>query len=294
MGGVWGVVFALCAAVLWGSIGVAFRLGVGVGASAGWLVLGRPLVAGLVSLACLVAGFGRVSRWSVVVGLVLAPFIVVYLGAVSLVGAALASILLYTAPMWVAVLGRVVLGEGLGCRGVLALVLGFVGVVLAVGGVGSSVFPLEGVLLGLLSGLLYACYIVLARVALLRGASSLEVGLHSQPIAALGVAAISPPPRPPTPVDVVWALYMGVATMLVPYMLNARALALLEAYRVSIISLVEPVSATLLAHLLLHETLTREQLIGASLVLLAAAITSTPSTRKNRRRAHRGASEGPG
>jgi len=227
----------------------------------------------------------------VVVGLVLAPFIVVYLGAVSLVGAALASILLYTAPMWVAVLGRVVLGEGLGCRGVLALVLGFVGVVLAVG---SSVFPLEGVLLGLLSGLLYACYIVLARVALLRGASSLEVGLHSQPIAALGVAAISPPPRPPTPVDVVWALYMGVATMLVPYMLNARALALLEAYRVSIISLVEPVSATLLAHLLLHETLTREQLIGATLVLLAAAITSTPSTRKNRRRAHRGASEGPG
>jgi len=273
----WGVVYALCAAVLWGSIGVAFRLGVGMGASASWLVLGRPLIAGLVSLACLLAGFGRVSRWSVVVGFVLAPFIVVYLNAVYMVGVALASVLLYTAPMWVGLLGHFVLGERLGCRGLLSLVLGFAGVCLVVGGFDSAFSPpFEGVVLALLSGLFYACYIVLARVAVSRGASSLEVGLHSQPIAALGVAFLSPPSGPPTPIDVLWALYMGVATVVVPYVLNAKALAVLEAYRVSVISLAEPVSATLLAHILLHETLSREQLIGAILVLIAASIASLP------------------
>lgn len=93
---------------------------------------------------------------------------------------------------------------------------------------------------------------------------------------------MSPPPGPPTPVDTLWALYMGIATVLVPYVLNAKALAVLEAYRVSIISLVEPVSATILAHLLLNETLSREQLAGATLVLLAAAIASLPEKTRHK------------
>ena len=274
-----GVVFALCAAILWGSIGVAFKLGVSMGASANWLILGRPLIAGLVSLACLLAGFGKFSRWSIVVGIVLAPFIVIYLNAVSMVGATLASVLLYTAPMWVGLLGQIILGEKLSYQGFLAIVVGFIGVILVVGGFNSTA-SLEGIILGLVSGLLYACYIVLARAAMSRGSSSLEVGLHSQPIAALGVAIISPPPEPPTPIDAIWALYMGIATVLIPYVLNAKALAFLEAYKVSIISLIEPVSAALLAHLLLHETLTREQLIGAILILVAAAITSISSYKK--------------
>lgn len=74
-----------------------------------------------------------------------------------------------------------------------------------------------------------------------------------------------------------WALYMGVATVAIPYILNARALAVLEAYRVSIISLVEPVSAAILAHTLLGETLSGEQVLGAALVLLSAAIASKPA-----------------
>lgn len=276
-----GIIFALCAAVLWGSIGIAFKLGVNMGASANWLILGRPLIAGLVSLSCLLAGFGRVSHWSIIVGLVLSPFIVAYLNAISMIGATLASVLLYTAPIWVGILGHIVLGEKLSYQGFLAIILGFVGVILVVGGFNFTAFlPIEGIILGLISGLLYACYIILARAAMSRGSSSLEIGLHSQPIAALGVAILSPPLEPPTFIDAIWALYMGVATVLIPYMLNAKALALLEAYRVSIISLMEPVSAALLAHLLLHETLTKEQLVGATLILLAAVITSLPSTRE--------------
>ncbi|ABM80158.1 DMT family transporter [Hyperthermus butylicus] len=267
-----GLAYAVTAAILWGSIGVAYRLALSHGASREWLILGRPLIGGLGSLAATVLGYGRPGRWSLLVGAgTLAPLVVVYLFAVELLGAALASILLYTAPIWVALLGLLLLGEKPGTRGALAVALGFTGSFL-IAFEGWARASLVAVLVGLAAGLLYAAYMLAARYALRHGAGELEVGLHSQPFTAMAVAAVTKPGELPATVDLPWMLYLGVATMLVPYVLHARALRLLEAYRVSVVSLIEPLAATVLAALLLGEKLTALQLVGATLILAASLL----------------------
>ena len=267
-----GIGYAVAAAVLWGTLGVAYRVGESLGASGAWMAAARPLVPAAASLALLALKRGRFTWWSVAVGGVLGVFIPVYLWAVEWAGAALASILLYTAPIWVAAASPLV-GDPLGVRGLTAVALGFAGTALITWeGVGGG--SVVGLAWGLASGVLYALYILLVRFASRRGAGVLELGLHSQPVAALGALAILAPDRPPRLVDVPWMLYTGVATMLVPYLLNVKALSLTEAHRVAVVSLVEPLTATLLAALVLGERLTILQLVGAVLVLSAAGLAA--------------------
>ena len=261
---------ALAAAMLWGSIGVVYRIGLLHGAHPEWLILGRPAAASVFSLAALLAGWGRPGRWSAAVGLLgLAPLYVTYFLAVGLVGAALASVLLYTAPVWVSLLSPIA-GDRFRGRSLLYAAAGLAGVALLVEPWGSRYSP-AGVALGLASGASYAGYILLARLGQRRGAGPEEVSIHAFPFAALGVALVLRPEGAPGPVDAPYVLYLAVAGTIVPYLLSARALARLEAARVAVVSLVEPVTAVALAWLLLGERLSPPQLLGASIVVAAAA-----------------------
>lgn len=263
---------ALAAAILWGSLGVAYRLGLANGADPSWMIAGRPLAASILSLASLAAG-ERPSRWSAAVGLLgLAPLYVSYFLAVQEVGAAVASLLLYTAPVWVALLSPLAgdplepgrLGQaGLGLLGAALLLEPWRGR-----------YTLHGALLGLASGASYAAYILLARLAQRRGASPWEVSIHAFPFAAAGVLALIRPRHAPTAVDLVFAGYLAVLGTIVPYLLNARALARLEAPRVAVVSLVEPLTAVLLSAILLGEMLDPVQALGAVLVASSALLAA--------------------
>ncbi len=267
--------YAVAAALLWSTIGVAYRYAILHGASPSWLILGRPLLGGLASLAAWLYGVGRPTRWSLLVGVAgLAPLIVSYLKAVEMVGAGLAAILLYTAPIWVTVLSPLVLAEKPTKLSTLASLGGFLGVVLVAYPAASSPSSLLGVLVGLASGASYAAYMLLARLAQLRGATSLETGLHSQLFAALAVAVMVHPSTPPSNRDIPWILYLGIATMLVPYILHVQALRRARAYQVAVVSLAEPVSANILAHLVLGEAMKPVQLLGAAAILASAATTT--------------------
>lgn len=261
---------AVAAAALWGSIGVVYRLGVMHGASPPWLILGRPLAASVFSLAAFLAGWGRPSKWSLAVGLLgLAPLYLSYFLAVAEVGAALASILLYTAPIWVTLLSPLV-GDRVSGRAVAYAATGLAGVVLLVEPWGSP-YSAKGIVLGLVSGVSYAAYMLLARLGQRRGASPVEVSLYAFPFAALGVAAVMQPDSGPGMVDLLYVAYLAVMGTIVPYLLSARALASLEASRVAVVSLVEPLTAVILAWLILGETLSPVQVLGAGLVVAAAA-----------------------
>ena len=268
------MVEAVAAAVLWGSIGVVYRMGVASGADGAWLVLGRPLLAGLPGLVAAVLGLSRPSRWSAAVGLLgLAPLYASYFLAVERLGAALASVLLYTAPVWVVLVSGPVLGEPPGARGLAAAVAGFAGVVL-IAGPGAGPADALGLVLGLVSGASYACYIILARYAQARGARVAEVAVHSLPFAALGVAAVARPTGLPGPLELAYAGYLAFVGTLLPYILSSRALRRLEAHRVAVVSLVEPLTAILLAVLLLGEELSAAQALGAALVLASSLLAA--------------------
>ncbi len=263
---------AVVAAVLWGSIGVVYRLGVGAGCSGAWLVAGRPLAASLLSLYLAIRG-SRPSVWSVAVGMLgLAPLYAAYFLAVERLGAGLASILLYTAPVWVTLLSPVI-GERVTPAGWLAAVAGFLGVSMLAWPSGGGL-DVVGLLLGLASGASYAAYILLARLGQKRGAGVKEVSVHAFPFAAAAVLAAERPRGAPSPLDVAYMTYLAVAGTIVPYVLNARALSRLDAHRVAVISLVEPLTATLLAYAVLGEKLTLLQTMGAVLVLVSSLLAA--------------------
>jgi len=271
-----GILLAVAAAGLWGTLGVAYRVGVAYGASLEWLIAGRPLLAGAASLALALLRGARPSRWSLAIALLgLAPLYTVYPLAVSEIGAALASVLLYTAPSWVALAAPLVLRERVGPARLAAAAAGVAGVALVSwpGGGGAEV-TLTGVALGLASGASYAAYMILARLAQLRGAGREEVSLYPIALSAPLVLAAVRPSTPPSPVDAVFAAYLAVACTVAPYVLHTKALQLVEASRVAIVSLVEPVTAVALAAVILGEELAVHQLAGAAIILASAYVAS--------------------
>jgi len=276
------VLEAVAAAILWGTIGVVYKLVVDMGGDGDWLIAGRPLLASTASLALIVTRGRKPSKWSVATGAFgLAPLYLSYFIAVGTIGAALASLLLYTAPLWVVLLSKPLLKESPGLGGVAATIAGFTGVAMLVEPAGTA--AVAGVAAGLLAGISYAAYILLARLAQLKGASTEEVAIHSLPFTAIVVLAAIRPYAMLTMPDAIGISYLSIAGTLIPYILNARALKKLEAYRVSIISLVEPLTATILAMLVLGEKLTAIQLAGASLILAASITTMLEKTRRTTR-----------
>lgn len=259
------------AAVLWGTLGVTYKLGVAVGADLEVLVAGRPLVAGIIAVAWAWLFYREApGLWSVAIAVFgLAPLYTVYPIAVVEAGAAIAGILLYTAPAWVAVGARIVLGEPLSTRRAAIVVLGVVGAALVSGSPGENV-TLRGALLGLASGASYAAYMLLARLAGIRGATTAQVALYPVAISAPLVALAVKPSRAPDPMEAVFILYLAIACTLLPYILHTRALRRAEAGRVAVVSLLEPLTAVALARLFLGEVLTPIQLLGAALILISA------------------------
>ena len=278
-----GYLLIVSAAVLWGTIGVAFKLGLENGADYEWLIVGRPLTAGGVAAAILLARRTFPGRWAMLVGLLaLAPLYITYPYAVERVGAALASVLLYTAPLWVIISSRVLLREEFTMYKALALALGFGGVVLISMPGGLVRLEPTGLALGLASGVTYAAYIVLARLSQLRGAGSEEVSLGALAFTAPAVTLVLAPDGLPTLGDAPYIIYLGVICTLLPYYLHVRGLKLVEAGRASIASLVEPLVAIALAVALLGEDLTPPQALGAFMILAAVALVSLEEARTSR------------
>lgn len=235
--------------------------------------MARVAVAGLLALPLILLGRASVTRWSVIVGgLVLGPLYAIYLLAVENVGAGLASILLYTAPLWVTIASPWALREIPTSRTMAALPLGLAGVLLIASPSGESRVPATGLALGLASGLMYAAYLLLARLAQKRGAHSEEVGIASLPLALPGVLLVARPQCGLGVEGVLPALYLGLMATLVPYFLNAYALSRIDSSRVSIVSLVEPLTAVLLGVVLLGERLTASQVLGGALILSSVAL----------------------
>lgn len=269
-----GVVSAISAAVLWGTIGVVQRLAEEGGAETEMLIVGRTLGASLLSVPLLLY-YRAVPTWrSVVIAVAaLSPLYYSYMKAVSIIGAAISSLLLYTAPAWVAAASYLILGEKLGMRGVATVLMGVVGAALVSGALtGLGGIEVVGVMLGLASGATYALYIFLARYFQVKGATVLEVSLAPIAISGVILAALIGPSRPPNGVEVAASVYMALFTMILPYLLNVTALRYIEAHRVSVISLVEPLTAVVLAVLILGESLTIPQAVGGLMILSASLL----------------------
>lgn len=198
-----------------------------------------------------------------------------YFAAVTHAGSAVAVALLYTAPVWSLILARFILGEGIRPVQALLTLLAAAGVALTMaGGMQASI---SGILFGLLSGLCYALYGVLGKRAM-QGNPPMLVLFTSIALSALVLLATALPYGAAAllwqaPDKSVWlyALALVLIGTLLPYFLFIKGLEKMPAAQASVFTIIEPLTAVLLATLWLGEHIGTWQALGISLIVAAAA-----------------------
>jgi len=192
-------------------------------------------------------------------------------------------VLVTTGPLWVLLLSPRFLGARIAGRNVVSFVLALAGVVIIVGGdFRLSPRALVGDLMALAGAACAAGYLIVGKR--LRG----EVPLAGYLTVVYGGAALTlvaavlalrVPPLPTATIAWLPLLGMALGPTLVGHTLLNWALAHLEAYRVNLAVLLEPVLASLWTWLFLGEAPPLHVLPGATLVLGALALEYVPRKR---------------
>ena len=187
-------------------------------------------------------------------------------------GAALASVLLYTAPAWVAILARVVLGERIGPRRAAAVVVTLAGVALVATGGGGVRASAGGVAWGLVAGWAYALYYLVGRRLFARHAPA-TVFAYVLPVGALGLLPfVEFAPK----TTGAWAAiaFVAVVPTYAAYLLYAAGLRRVDPTRAATLATVEPVVAALAAYVAFAEVLPPLGYVGAAIVLAGVVLAA--------------------
>jgi drug/metabolite transporter (DMT)-like permease len=283
-----GYLAVAAAAVLWALGGTYARVLIDRGASPVELTEARAFIA--------VAGIGlvlaarrrpspsrpgrRILPMMVGFGLALAAANFTYYFAISLLPVAVAIVIQYTAPGLVVLVKAVEEGKPPSGRVLLALALAFAGVVAlsevyrVIGGSAAGVDFL-GVGAALASSVAFASYVLLGeKVQALFGAErSTFCGFAVASVFWLGVQAVRG--RPDTllePDFIPGILFLGTAGTIAPFLLFLWGLRIVTASPAGIVSTLEPVAAAVLAYLMLGQTLTLAQIVGATSVIVGITV----------------------
>ena len=200
---------------------------------------------------------------------------------------AVASVLLYTSPIFVTLMSAVLFRERMTVIKAIALVLAFFGCVLVTGILQrEETLSLKGILLGLGSGFGYALYSIFSKYAMRKyssetvtvytffvaGAASLPLGFLGADLSGLSLDGTS----------LLAALMLSLVCCVLPYVLYTKGLQKIEAGRASVIATCEPVVASVLGVAVFHETMTPWQGMGILLVLGAVVILSIGDRKKGK------------
>lgn len=187
-----------------------------------------------------------------------------------------ASVLLYTSPVFVMILSTLFFHEAITPVKLLALCLTLLGCMLVTGLLPPGGESISGktILFGLGSGFGYALYTIFSKFALAKYPSG-TVSFYTFLFAAIGSLPLSGLLKNPQVLldqrAVIGGLCMGVFCCLLPYIFYTEGLNHAEAGKASILSSAEPFVASLLGIILFHEVVTPFKLLGM-LTILAAII----------------------
>ncbi|MBR8731239.1 hypothetical protein IX339_000681 [Porphyromonas levii] len=194
-----------------------------------------------------------------------------------------ATVIHFLYPIMVALLMLIFFGQKLNRGSMLALVLGFIGVVFLSGIMGESGFQIALVDIGLVafSGFCYAVYIVMINRSradqipmwrltfYLMVFSTIFFGL-----VALGKQELQLPQTPSA-----WGLLalLGIVPTIISNILLITAIPRIGSTATSIMGVLEPVTAVLVGVLILGESLSFSTTIGIGIILIAVALQITSS-----------------
>ena len=189
-------------------------------------------------------------------------------------GAALAVVLLYTAPAWVALFSWALLRERMTGRKLVALALTLLGIAGIATAGGGELRPSAAALgWGLLSGLSYASLYLFGKRFFARYAPA-TVFLYALPVAALALLPFTVF-QPKSPAAWTALLVIGVLSTYGAYLAYSAGLARLEATRAAVVATAEPVFGALLAFVFWGERFAPLGYVAAGLVLGGVLLMAT-------------------
>lgn len=257
----WGFIAVLVAAVdLDATTLVFFRLALASLTMAVALAIVRP--------ALLRPASGQASL--VVLGVILAVHWFLYFQTIKLSSVALAVVTVYTAPIFIALVGPFVLPEPRSLVSLLALVPATAGIVLIALAWedGGHARPLA-IATGIAAGASYAALVIVVK-RLRSGLPPATIHVWTVTIAALALApflATAPRVLPDDGAELASLLLLGIVFTGLSGLIFVTLLGHVSAQAVGVLAFVEPVSAALLAWAILDEPLGPVVLLGGALVL---------------------------
>jgi drug/metabolite transporter (DMT)-like permease len=207
-------------------------------------------------------------------GVLLAGHWFVYFAAIKLSSVAVAVLMVYTAPILIALLAPLVLPEARSRVGLVALVPAAAGLVLvALGGEGGAHVRPLALAAGLAAAISYALLVVFTKQVAMR-VPVLAVTFWIYSIASVAIAPLllAASRVLPTANELPALAALGVVFTALSGYVYISLLRRVTAQAVGILSYIEPVSAALLAWALLEESLTWQIAVGGALVIAAGLL----------------------
>jgi drug/metabolite transporter (DMT)-like permease len=203
------------------------------------------------------------------VGTMLTFFISLLKGSVSI-----AVLLLYTAPVYITILSPWLLKERSTKKGIVALVLSILGILLIVDPEKLDLVHYQaGILAGIASGIIYALQIITSKYA-----SSTYSG-YTQAFWSFPIAILILLPIGGAPFDVVienlgYLILLSIFPTILAVSLYFNGLKKVKTHSASILGLIEPLSAVILSVLILHEQISILEIIGGALILAGVSLVT--------------------
>lgn len=281
-----GLVLIGLAAVSWGTTGSVTTLLIARAGAEPLLIGAARMCVAAVVLAVGVKVIGAGPRLTagplphcLAMGACMAIYQAAYFSAVAMTGIVVTALIaICSAPLMIAALASLVLGERLTARIGVALVLGVVGTALLVAVPSPAADRparfLAGAALALVAGLAYAVSAVIAKAAVARGnpPAIMTVTFAVAAVLMLPLLAWTQAPIAQAARGWPWLVYLGAVTTAGAYALYALGLRRVPASVAGVVTLLEPLTATLLGVWLFGERLGPAGAGGAVLLLSAIAL----------------------
>ncbi len=207
-----------------------------------------------------------------------------YLTSVTYMPVSTAVLLFYTYPIVVALLGAVLARRWPHPLEFVALIVGFLGLVVALD-VNLSGLSTLGLLFGALAALgvalnMLASSYVLAKIP--TSVFSVYMSISTSLLAALAVLASGEGIALPHSATGWWVFSSMLLTFMGGFLAIYKGIQLMGSLRTATIMNLEPIATTLVAVVLLHEILTQRHILGGLIVLAAILLAQWPPLRQNK------------
>lgn len=221
-------------------------------------------------------------RWALLAGVFFAGDLLLFHHAILLMGAGLATVLVNVQVVIVMVAAWLIWGERPSLAQVVAVPIALAGVAFISGLLDAGAYgedPLLGSVLAILTAVCYAGYLLLLRKGRDRRHAAgpifdatLACGLTAL---AAGLVVGDFDPLPSLPMHA-WLLLLALSAQVGGQVMIATALPRLPAVTTSLILLIQPVLATILAMIVLSESPSNAQLLGVTFVIAGVLLGSAP------------------